>query len=95
VSGIVDELDCDPNHLQPPGFLRGGFGVSVSASSVSISSAVGRIDCRLGGNARLNSYVEMPIGLSLQGKRMKNARKTYVPTFSTPRQNQQNVPIPQ
>lgn len=40
----------------------------VSFSSASISSTVGKADCNAFGRALVNSYVEMPIGLSMPAK---------------------------
>jgi hypothetical protein len=44
-------------------FFRAFSDVADSASSASISSTVGKTDFRLGGNARVSSYSEIPMGL--------------------------------
>lgn len=56
---------------QRPGLFDLGFcpiRFSVSPSSASISSTVGKADCNAFGSALVNSYVEMPIGLSMPAK---------------------------
>ena len=46
----------------------GSSRFNVSPNSVSISSTVGKTDCRPDGSARVSSYVQIPKGLSIPAK---------------------------